>query len=39
MSAAAVKRAIGDVRVSELIAALVNEGLVERAGNSVRLPA
>jgi A/G-specific adenine glycosylase len=39
MSEAALQRAVGDARTHDLLAALVDEGLVERAGRAVRLPA
>lgn len=39
MSEAALRRAVGDPRAGELLGALVDEGLVERAGRAVRLPA
>ena len=38
MSATALRRAVGDPRVPDLLAALVDEGLVEREGRTVRLP-
>ncbi|HEY6203057.1 MAG TPA: A/G-specific adenine glycosylase [Candidatus Limnocylindria bacterium] len=38
ISATAIQRAVDDVRVPDLLAALVDEGLVEREGRAVRLP-
>ena len=38
MTDAALRREVGDARVPDLLAALVQEGLVERTGRSVRLP-
>jgi A/G-specific adenine glycosylase len=38
MSEAALRRAVGDARTGDLLARLVAEGLVERAGRAVRLP-
>jgi A/G-specific adenine glycosylase len=39
MSEAGLRRAVGDARTGDLLAVLVEEGLIERAGRSVRLPA
>jgi A/G-specific adenine glycosylase len=39
MSVSALRIAIGDGRTTDLLAALVDEGMVERAGHVVRLPA
>jgi len=38
MSATELQREVDDVRVPDLLAALVDEGLVEREGRAVRLP-
>ncbi len=38
MSASALRIAVGDSRVPDLLEALVDEGLVEREGRAVRLP-